>query len=426
MPFHFVHTADIHLDSPLRSLALRDPNIADLIGDATRQAFERTIDLCLDERVDALMIAGDLYDGGQTSIKTALFLAAQLRRLDKARIRTFIVRGNHDAQSRITRELTLPESVKVFGGRGEAVELERPRGGIPVAVHGVSFAKPQAPESLVPKFRPAVADAFNIGLLHTSLGGSPNHDPYAPCNMADLVATDFDYWCLGHIHKREVHSENPFIVMPGIPQGRHIGEDGPRSVTMVRVGDDRSVSCREHPVCVAQFERVTVDLTGVERHREMVERMGAKIEAAQNGVAADHTVIRLELRGQTPLNWQLRRDPETVEAEARDRASQAGKTAWIEKVELATEEPGTPDTDVGPVSELAQTMRGLDLRSKESFRAKARDIMEELSKALPPKARDILGSSEEERIRMLDALIAEGCEAVLAHLHQSAGREGED
>ncbi len=425
MPFHFVHTADIHLDSPLRSLALRDPDIADLIGDATRQAFERTIDLCLDERVDALMIAGDLYDGGQTSIKTALFLTAQLRRLDKAGIRTFIVRGNHDAQSRITRELTLPESVKVFGGRGEAVILERPRGEIPVAVHGVSFAKPQAPESLVPKFRPAVADAFNIGLLHTSLGGSPNHDPYAPCNMADLVATDFDYWCLGHIHKREVHSENPFIVMPGIPQGRHIGEDGPRSVTMVRVGDDRSVSCREHSVCVAQFERVTVDLTGVERHREMVERIGAKIEAAQNGVAADHTVIRLGLRGQTPLNWQLRRDPETVEAEARDRASQADKT-WIEKVELATEEPGTPDTDVGPVSELAQTMRGLDPRSNESFRAKARDIMEELSKALPPKARDILGSSEEERIRMLDALIAEGCEAVLAHLHRSAGREGED
>ena len=76
MPFSFVHTADIHLDSPLRSLALRDPGLAELIGNATRQAFERTIDLCLDERVDALAIAGDLYDGEQTSIKTALFLAA--------------------------------------------------------------------------------------------------------------------------------------------------------------------------------------------------------------------------------------------------------------------------------------------------------------------------------------------------------------
>lgn len=90
MPFRFVHTADIHLDSPLRSLALRDGDLAELIGGATRQAFERTIDLCLDERVDALMIADDLYDGDQTSMKTALFPAAQLQRLDEAGIRTFI------------------------------------------------------------------------------------------------------------------------------------------------------------------------------------------------------------------------------------------------------------------------------------------------------------------------------------------------
>ena len=75
MPFSFVHTADVHLDSPLRSLALLNPDLAELIGDATRLAFERTVQLCIDERVDALMIAGDLYDGDQTSMKTALFLA---------------------------------------------------------------------------------------------------------------------------------------------------------------------------------------------------------------------------------------------------------------------------------------------------------------------------------------------------------------
>ncbi len=425
MPFSFVHTADIHLDSPLRSLALRDPDLAELIGNATRQAFERTIDLCLDERVDALAIAGDLYDGEQTSIKTALFLAAQLRRLDEAGIRTFIVRGNHDAQSKISssRELTLPESVKVFGGRGEALELDRPRGEIPVAIHGVSFAKPQAPESLVPKFRPAVADAFNIGLLHTSLGGSPHHDTYAPCSVAELVETGFDYWCLGHIHKREVHGENPFIVMPGIPQGRHVGEDGPRSVTMVRVADDRSVSCREHSVCVAQFARVTVDLTGVERQHEMTRRIGAKLEEARAGIPADHAVVRLELCGQTALNWQLRRNPETTKAEAQDRASTISRT-WIEKVELATREPGTPGTDIGPVSELAQTMRGQAQRTDESFQEAAREAMEELNRVLPPEARHILGDSEEERAQILDTLIAEGCEAVLAHLRGSSYGEG--
>ena len=71
MAFRFVHTADIHLDSPLKSLALRHPKLGELIGNATRQAFVRIVDLCLEEQVDAMLLAGDLYDDKQTSMKTA-------------------------------------------------------------------------------------------------------------------------------------------------------------------------------------------------------------------------------------------------------------------------------------------------------------------------------------------------------------------
>ncbi|MGA8712066.1 MAG: DNA repair exonuclease, partial [Roseiarcus sp.] len=222
MAFRFVHTADIHLDSPLRSLALREPELAELIGGATRKAFVAIIDLCLSEQVDALMISGDLYDGEQTSMKTARFLADQLRRLHEAGIKAFIIRGNHDAESRITRELTLPESVKVFSGRTETVLL---RGGaLDVAVHGVSFAQKHAPESLLPKFRPPHDGAVNLGLMHTSLGGSPSHDAYAPCAPAELHGHGFDYWALGHIHQRFAERGRATIVMPGNPQGRDINE----------------------------------------------------------------------------------------------------------------------------------------------------------------------------------------------------------
>ena len=411
MPFRFVHTADIHLDSPLRSLALRDPDLAGLLGDATRQAFANIVDLCLDEAVDALMIAGDLYDGDQTSMKTALFLAAQLRRLDEAGIRTFIVRGNHDAESRITRELVVPESVKIFGGRGEAVTPDRSDGGIPVAIHGVSFRHPHAPESLVPKFRRPVAGAFNIGLLHTSLGGSREHDDYAPCGVSELVGTDFDYWCLGHIHKRAVHNENPHIVMPGMPQGRDIGEAGPKTVTLVHIADDRSVDCQERAANVAQFERVRVDLDGVDEWREMAERLGASLASARAAVDADHLVARVELAGGTALNWRLRREAELVEAEGRHRA--AGNV-WIEKIEIATAEPGGADVTAGAVGELANTMRGA--AASAEFRAAASGVMEEIEGALPPEARRALGGDAAEHAATLDALIDEGCETVLAHL----------
>src|SRR5450631_2035521 len=126
--YRFVHSADVHLDSPLRSLALRDPRLAEFVGNASRQVFSRIVDLCLDEQVNALLLAGDLYDGDQTSMKTARFLAEQLRRLDAAGIKAFIIRGNHDALSKITKELTFPDSVKVFGGRAEAIVIDRSNG----------------------------------------------------------------------------------------------------------------------------------------------------------------------------------------------------------------------------------------------------------------------------------------------------------
>ena len=159
MAYRFVHTADTHLNSPLRSLALRNPELAELIGNGTREAFLNIIELCLEERVDALLLAGDLYDGEQTSMKTARFLASQVRRLHEVGIRIFVVRGNHDALSKITHELILPESVKVFGGRAEAVVVDRGKNEPPIVIHGLSFAKPRSSESLLPRYQPPVSGA---------------------------------------------------------------------------------------------------------------------------------------------------------------------------------------------------------------------------------------------------------------------------
>ena len=419
MPFRFVHTADIHLDSPLRSLALRAPELAGLVGNATRLAFEQTIDLCLEERVDALIIAGDLYDGDQTSMKTALFLAAQLQRLNEAGIRVFIVRGNHDAMSRITRELTFPDNVKVFGGWGETVELERPRGEIPIAIHGVSFARPRAPQSLVPKFRARVEDAFNIGLLHTSLAGSTQHEDYAPCSVDELATTGLDYWCLGHIHKHGMYSQRPLIIMPGMPQGRDISEDGPKSVTMVIVGNDGSVDFQLRHSSIAQFERLTVDLTGTTDWSLMVERIDLGLKQLRDSVKSEHLVVRLELQGESALAWRLQRDLDVIKGEADSRAQIIGRT-WVEKVELnVRSETNHP---VGPVSDLATKMLGPIARSEE-LRREANRLAKELESLVPPEVRFVLGDDQTSRNKILQLLISEGCEAVLAHLSEGATME---
>ncbi len=415
MAFRFVHTADVHLDSPLATLALRDSTLAELIGGATRRAFVATIDLCLSEQVDALLIAGDLYDGEQTSMKTARFLADQLRRLDQAGVATFIIRGNHDAESRITRELTLPESVKVFAGRAEAATLTC--GGLEVAVHGVSFAHKHAPESLLPKFRAPIAGSVNIGMLHTSLGGSPAHDRYAPGAPAELHGSGFNYWALGHIHQRSVDVGRATIVMPGNPQGRDINEAGPKSATLVTIGDDRKIKVDERLTSVAEFQRVAVDLAGVEDWREGLAQIERRLVAARAAASSEHLVARLALAGATPLAWRLRSDADKLEEDARMIAAELGKT-WIDRIELDCAAPRAiaDATSSDPIAELRALME-TEVAQSKAFQDALRAIADELSRNLPHGSRDgVLGRDAAEFAGILRAIANEGAEDVLAHL----------
>jgi DNA repair protein SbcD/Mre11 len=426
MPFRFVHTADLHLDSPLRSLALRNAELAGLVRSATRNALVRIVDLCLAEGVDALLIAGDLYDGSQTSMNTALFLAGELRRLDDAGIRTFIIRGNHDAQSQVTRELTLPPSVHVFSGRSKPVLAKTLENGRTVHVHGMSFADPHAPESLLPHFHPPMADGINIGMLHTSLSGSAGHDPYAPCGVADLERHGFDYWALGHIHQRQVHSQKPCIVMPGMPQGRDINEAGVKGVTLVAIDDDGHLALEERPIGAAVFERLGVDLTGIPDWRGMLEAVGRQLTLLRNGLPAHNLIVRVSLTGTTPLAWRLRRDADLLEAEVANVAAALGG-CWVEKVETLCRE-GKNDAGrvaADPMGELAALVEN-DVLPAFGFYAEMKSAAQELLQQLPPELRPLLAADEETLQELLrDAALA-GSADVLSHLHGRSAAEGTD
>ena len=426
MAFRFVHTADIHLDSPLRSLSLRDPEIADLIGNATRQSFSKIIDLCLDEAVDALMIAGDLYDGELRSMKSAAFLGAEMRRLAAGGIRAFVIRGNHDAESVITRHLSLPDNVHVFSGRAEAVPIE----GKDVVVHGVSFSKPHITDSLLPKYRPPVEGRINIGLLHTSLAGSSRHDVYAPCGLSDLADHGFDYWGLGHIHQREVHTDKPStVVMPGIPQGRHINEAGPKSVTLVEIHDNGQLTIEERFTSVAQFERVAVNIAGAHDWSPVLQRIETALGEAADMAMSDHIVARLEISGSTPLASRLRRDEDLLIEEARQSTGTAGKV-FIEAVDLQTHVPDRATQSDGndPLTELRALMDPSEnnpegTNNLDLVREKARELIGELQRQLPGELRDRFGDSEDGLSRVVDEFIGEGTETLLSRFE--ADRTGQ-
>ena len=420
MAFRFVHTADIHLDSPLKSLAMRNVSLYDLISNATRQAFVRIVDLCLNEEVDALLIAGDLYDGDQTSMKTARFFAEQLHRLDVAGIKTFILRGNHDALSKITKELVFPESVTTFGGRAQAITLDR-AGALPeIVIHGLSFSDSRAPESLLPKYRAPTPSAVNIGMMHTSLNGAPGHDPYAPCSVADLDGSGFAYWALGHIHKRATYIGASVVVMPGNPQARDINENGQKSVSLVTVDDDGTISVEERNVSIAQFERLNLDIADIADWRDLIAEVAQALAKLRAAVTTEHLIVRLRLAGVSPLAWTTRRDIDLLQQEIELQADIVGAT-WLEKIELQFDVPPAADSASGDtVMELRQIIVD-QVGPGDGFRTQMDEYASELIKGLPAELRNLLGADEAQRFEILDAIMQEGIDDVLARLRGPVG-----
>ena len=426
MSFRFVHAADLHLDSPLKSLALRDPALADLIGTATRSALAAIVDLCLAEKVDALLIAGDLYDGDQTSMTTARFLAWQLGRLDRAGIAVHIIRGNHDALSKITRELVLPDSTHVYRGKAEAVVLDRPDSGVPVVLHGLSFKDARVDRSLLGDYRPPTPDAVNIGLMHTSLGGSPDHDPYAPVSAAELGAAGFDYWALGHIHKPARHMVGrTHVVMPGNPQGRDIGEAGPRGVVLVTVHDDRSISIEDRVTSTAEFAQIVVDAAGLTDWTALVGRIASALGTARDAARSAHLVARVRLTGATPLAWRIRRDLDLLAGEAANEAAALG-AVWIDKLTTDCALPGETQPEVadGPPLHTLRRLIGTEVLAAPRFQDELLQIAEALTRQLPGGMRHILGNDRAEVTAALAALAAEGADEVVARLSPDNGSAG--
>nr|WP_291920186.1 DNA repair exonuclease [Maricaulis sp.] len=229
--FRFFHAADIHLDSPLRGLAGQEGNAVARVRSATREAFDLLVGRAVEERVDFLVLAGDLYDGDWRDYKTGLFFAKQMGRLKKEGIPVYLLHGNHDAESQITRRLELPDNVHVFGARmPETFALEE----LKVALHGQSFRQRDITENLVPDYPAPISGNFNIGVLHTGLGGMGGHENYAPCAMEDLVNKGYNYWALGHVHKASVLHVKPHVVFPGNLQGRHARETGAKGASLGR------------------------------------------------------------------------------------------------------------------------------------------------------------------------------------------------
>lgn len=340
--FRFLHVADIHLDSPLTGLARYEGLPIDDVRAATRAAFDNMIDFACRAAVDFVVIAGDLFDGDWRDMGTGLYLARQMGRLEKAGIAAYVLQGNHDAASVVTKSLPWPVNVLRFGSRTpQTFRIEE----LGVALHGWGFAHQAAPDNLAIRYPDAVPGLFNIGVLHTSLSGRPGHAAYAPCEIADLRSRGYDYWALGHVHTFERVSEDPPVIFPGNVQGRNIRETGAKGGVLVDVED--GVISRIEPVHfdVLRWARVAIDCVGCESMDDFQLRLRDGLAAARTGEPTDRgLVVRVVLEGATPLSGALHDAQSQLRDDARAHATAISPDLWIEKVQVRTASPQSAGT----------------------------------------------------------------------------------
>lgn len=376
-------SADTHLGSPIRSIALRNPDLGDRLKQASRDTFVEIVDLAISEQVDALVLAGDIFDNGYPDLKSRAFLIAQLMRASEAGVPTVLIRGNHDALLDHKAHGDLGPNIHLLHRVAPTVEIGD------AVFHGLSFDAAHVAKSFLPDYPVPVPGKHNVGLMHTSLDGAQDHDPYAPCASQDLMAHGYDLWCLGHIHAPFERVDGPVLaVMPGIPQPRHFGERDGGTVTLVSLCEG-APKFERRSVGRLGFCECALDLSACSDQQEVLRDLrDALLEVQVSGCDMAVRLIVTSDRYTAELVTELA-------AEVLDNI----EGVFLDKVK-SSPPPGTLGVET---DDLVRLMRGQLV--EEGFRQAALEQLEQLRMALPPEIMDDL--DEDNLDTLLDEAIAE-------------------
>jgi len=349
-PFRFIHSSDLHLDRAPRGLAEMPDAWRPMLIDAPYRAAERIFDAALKERVDFLVLAGDVVDPGLAGPRALVFLAEQFARLAQQGIRVYWSGGRADHFEHWADLWPLAENVVRFS-RERVERIVHRKDGLPIAqILGTSST--QRKRIRLSEFQPDAGELFTVAVVHGA------------ADAETLANQSVHYWALGGDHQRRAILTGPVVAhYSGSPQGRRPNETGPHGCTMVQVDDTGRVRTAFVPTDAVRYldERIVVNepTTQEQLHQVMVERV---TEMASDPFGPD-LLVRWTITGSRPLAAELRRGKLATELLSRLRSEFAGKrpSVWTVSVE--------PEQSAGVPAELyeEETLLGEFLRTVQHY-----------------------------------------------------------
>jgi DNA repair exonuclease SbcCD nuclease subunit len=401
-PFSFVHAADLHLDSPFTGITAQSDQIGNILFTATFKAFENLLDLCIEKRVDLLLISGDVYDSADRSLRAQLRFSDGLARLAAVGIHVFVVHGNHDPLDGWSTSIDWPDGIHIFGGT-EVESIVVQKDGRPVAtIHGISYTHQDERRNLAKQFKKNDNRLFHIGLLHCNAGNNKEHAPYAPCDLQDLMDAGMDYWALGHVHKKCILSETPCIVYSGNTQGRSIRETGERGCYLVTVDSNGQPRPEFRPIDAARWYVRRISIDGLSTINELDMALSDTCRSMREDSNGLPVFARIILYGRGRLYDALRVSGAIHELTERLREQELSESpiVWIEKIVNTCR----PDIDIEKRKNIPDLLGDL-LRISAEIR-NAPNLPDTLTEPLKafythPKGRKFLAPLDAETLRHL-------------------------
>lgn len=383
IPFRFLHAADLHLDSRFAGLSHIPDGIRNHLREAPYAALGRLVAVAVEERADFVVISGDVYDAADSSLQSQLRFHEALQALSREKIPVFLIHGNHDPLDSPRLAMDLPEGVTVFGPEAPEPVIARRRsdGREAAVVCGLSYPTAKVTENTALRFRRKEGSGlFHIALHHANVDGDPGHETYAPCTRRDLIQSGFDYWALGHIHKRRILHERPYIVYPGNLQGRSIKETGPKGCYLVDVDDRGAAALRFRELDSVRFWIRDLSIEGLADENGWMDAVEKEVEAVRQANADRMSIVRFRVTGRGPVHRilsgttsadHLRDELRRREAVRAEQGSVQG-LVWTEGFSLATgagiqqDRLLAEDSFLGELTRLAARL-GEDGDSLENF-----------------------------------------------------------
>ncbi|MBT3381425.1 MAG: DNA repair exonuclease [Lentisphaerae bacterium] len=386
MQFTFIHAADLHLDSPFKGVsasATEHRDIVDTLHAATWSAFDNLVALCQQEQAAFLLLAGDVYDGADRSLRAQLRLRDRLAQLGEAGTHTFWVHGNHDPSDSHQSSIGWPDMVHRFDSDTPETRLATHEGAPIAEITGASHRSRSERRNLAAKMSPGDHDVPQIALLHANVGATSNHANYAPCKLSDLREAGFDYWALGHVHEHAVLATNPHVIYPGSLQGLSVREPGPRGCVVATVDTEtRRVETRFVPLDSVRWAVIDIPLNEIETIDALEQDLQAAIDGELTAAKGRPIIVRARLTGESDM-WRELQDAHEMEGileQLREWTVALAPWAWVQDLRVVCRPP----------IDLGQVMKGNDLLGQAlSVGLRFRELQEaerasELSTILAP------------------------------------------